>query len=84
MSAWLHASCLFNLHKLIGVLPCSYNTYNSHYKEVQCFQDQVEPLLYKYGVNFVFFGEPRLPQTFVFTRHHLRLMHALFLSTSPS
>ena len=36
---------------------CSYNTYNQHYKEVQCFQQQVEPLLVKYGVNFVFFGE---------------------------
>ena len=42
---------------LMSVLRCSYNTYNSHYKEVQCFQKQVEPLLYKYGVNFVFFGE---------------------------
>ncbi len=40
------------------MLPCSYNTYNQHYKEVQCFQQQVEPLLVKYGVNFVFFGEP--------------------------
>ncbi len=36
---------------------CSYNTYNQHYKEVQCFQGQVEPLLYKYGANFVFFGQ---------------------------
>jgi len=41
----------------MSVLRCSYNTYNSHYKEVQCFQKQVEPLLYKYGVNFVFFGK---------------------------
>ncbi|CAL5227608.1 g10610 [Coccomyxa viridis] len=36
--------------------PPYYNTYNQHYKEVQCFQQQVEPLLVKYGVNFVFFG----------------------------
>ena len=43
------------------ICPCSYNTYNQHYKEVQCFQDQVEPLLYKYGVNFVFFGERPAP-----------------------
>ena len=41
----------------MSVLRCSYNTYNSHYKEVQCFQKQVEPLLYRYGVNFVFFGK---------------------------
>ena len=46
------ASCL-----VMCTLPCSYNTYNQHYKEVQCFQQQVEPLLVKYGVNFVFFGE---------------------------
>jgi hypothetical protein len=34
----------------------SYNTYNSHYKEVECFQQQIEDLLYKYGVDFAFFG----------------------------
>ena len=47
----------------MNAVTCSYNTYNQHYKEVQCFQQQVEPLLVKYGVNFVFFGEPTfLPQ----------------------
>ncbi len=35
---------------------CSYNTYNSHYKEVECYQQQIEDLLYKYGVDFIFFG----------------------------
>ncbi|EIE24240.1 Metallo-dependent phosphatase [Coccomyxa subellipsoidea C-169] len=33
-----------------------YNTYNSHYKEVECFQQQIEDVLHKYGVNFAFFG----------------------------
>lgn len=35
---------------------CSYNTYSAHYKEVECFQQQVETLLFQYGVSFVFNG----------------------------
>lgn len=57
MPAAAAAFCL-----LMGTLHCSYNTYNQHYKEVQCFQQQVEPLLVKYGVNFVFFGEAFLTE----------------------
>ncbi len=33
-----------------------YNTWPSHFKEVECFQQQVEPILYKYGVDMVFTG----------------------------
>lgn len=36
--------------------PPYYNTYTAHYKEVECFQQQVETLLYQYGVSFVFNG----------------------------
>ncbi|BDA46067.1 Purple acid phosphatase 15 [Coccomyxa sp. Obi] len=36
--------------------PPFYNTYNSHYKEVECYQQQIEDVLYKYGVDFIFFG----------------------------
>ena len=43
-----------------------YNTWPSHFKEVECFQQQVEPILFKYGVDMVFTGhthayEVRLP-----------------------
>ena len=33
-----------------------YNTWPSHFKEVECFQQQVEPILYKYGVDMVYTG----------------------------
>lgn len=35
---------------------CSYNTYQAHYKEVECYQQQIEDLLFKYGVDFLFLG----------------------------
>lgn len=33
-----------------------YNTWPSHFKEVECFQQQVEPILYQYGVDMVYTG----------------------------
>ena len=35
---------------------CSYSTYAVHFKEVECFQQQIEQLLYDGGADFVFAG----------------------------
>ena len=40
----------------MGRLAAWYNTWPSHFKEVECFQQQVEPILFKYGVDMVFTG----------------------------
>ena len=40
---------------------CSYSTYALHFKEVQCFQGQVEQLLYDGGADIVFAGHVRRP-----------------------
>ena len=64
----------------LACLPAAwYNTWPSHFKEVECFQQQVEPILYQYGVDMVYTGHTHayeVGRTFM-------CMHQLCLLSHP-
>ena len=42
----------------VSVRLCAqYNTYSTHYKEVDCLREQIEPFLYNVGVDIILHGE---------------------------